>query len=136
MTSPPMKITDLKTNDDVAAEWSAADRAFRAERERTSLAHAISLIVLRNRTDHGLSQRALGNRLGMTQPHVSRIESGDANPSMDTLFTLSASLGIELAISIQPAGASLQLVAKQALTTPLHVPIDTPRVSILVAARA
>ena len=133
--SPPMKITDLKTNDDVVAEWSATDPEFRAERERTSLAHAVSLIVLRYRTDNALSQRALGDLLGMTQPQVSRIESGDVNPSMETLITLSASLGIELAISIHPAGTSAQLLTKEALTTPLRASVDTPRVSVLVAAR-
>ena len=129
----PMKITDLKTHDEVVAEWATTEPAFRAEWERTSLAHAISLIVLRYRSDHGLSQRALGELLGMTQPQVSRIESGDVNPSMDTLITLSARLGLELAIDIRPSETSARLLAPHVPATGMRIDVDTPRASIVVA---
>ena len=122
----------------VIADLLAKDPEFRASMERTSLASAIGLIVYAYRRERGLSQTALGKILGMPQPQVSRIESGEVNPSMDTLITLSEKLGLELAIDIRPAGATAKLVSKAATAAPFPMSstLDTKRVSVLVAARA
>ena len=69
----------------------------------------------------------------MTQPQVSRIESGDVNPSMDTLITLSARLGLELAIDIRPSETPARLLAPHVPAMAMRVDVDTPRVSIVVA---
>ena len=131
-------LSEYIPNEEIDARDLATSPAYRAEAERTSLANAISLIVLRYRTERGLSQTALGKILGMPQPQVSRIESGDVNPSMDTLITLSEKLGLELAIDIRPAGATAKLVSKAAHAAPFPMSsaLDTKRVSVLVAARA
>lgn len=137
MPEPRLHQSRFVSHADHVAEQLATDPAYRAEAERTSLANAISLIVLRYRTERGLSQTALGRILGMPQPQVSRIESGDVNPSMDTLITLSEKLGLELAIDIRPAGATAKLVSKAATAAPfpMRSTLDTKRVSVLVAAR-
>ena len=130
--------TALVPHERVIADLLAKDPEFSASMERTSLASAIGLIVYSIRRERGLSQTALGKILGMPQPQVSRIESGDVNPSMDTLITLSEKLGLELAIDIRPAGTTARLVAKaaQAAPFPMRSALDTERVSVLVAARA
>ena len=53
------KLSDLRTARHVRAE-DLRDPEIRAEYERTALAHAVAMRVLKYRTDHGLSQSALG----------------------------------------------------------------------------
>ena len=52
------------------------DAAARERWERTALARAVAIAVIRYRAEHRLSQRALGKQLGMPQPHVARLELG------------------------------------------------------------
>jgi ribosome-binding protein aMBF1 (putative translation factor) len=129
-----MKLSDMKTSDELRAEALRNDPAFRAEWERTALARAIALAVVRFRTDRGLSQRGLASLLGMTQPQVARIERGDVNPSMDTLVRVAAGLGIELTINVTPANHKPRLVTKRALTDKMVGGIHTERANVLVAA--
>jgi ribosome-binding protein aMBF1 (putative translation factor) len=105
-----VKLSDLKTNDAVIARKLSEDPAFRAEWERTALGRAVALTVVGYRGDHGLSQRGLARRLGMTQPQVARLERGDVNPSIETLIRLVAALGIELDIDLRPADRRSKLV--------------------------
>ena len=129
-----MKLTDLKTSDELLVEQLRDDPEFRAEWERTALARAIALAVVRFRTDRGLSQRGLAAVLGMSQPQVARLEKGDVNPTMDTLVRVAAGLGIELTINVTPARQKPRLVTKHALTDKLVGGIHTERADVLVAA--
>jgi transcriptional regulator with XRE-family HTH domain len=129
-----MKLTDLKTSDELLAEQLRDDPEFRAEWERTALARAIAVAVVRFRTDRGLSQRGLAAVLGIAQPQVARLEKGDVNPSMDTLVRVAAGLGIELTINVTPAKQKPRLVTKHALTDKLVGEIHTERADVLVAA--
>ena len=101
-----MKLTDLKSHRDVVREH-LSDPEYRAEHERTALARAVALEVTKYRADHGLSQRALAVRLGMQQPAIARLESGDVTPSLATLVRLSKTLGVEFHVDITPAGLAL-----------------------------
>lgn len=92
-------------------EWMH-DPAHRAEWERTALARAIAIEVIRYRSDHGLSQTALARMLGMKQPAISRLEIGETNPSWDTLVRLSDVLGLEFLVDIAPAGKRAKLVGE------------------------
>jgi hypothetical protein len=67
------KLSDLRTARHVRAE-DLRDPEIRAEYDRTALAHAVAMRVLKYRTDHGLSQSALGRELGMAQPAIARLE--------------------------------------------------------------
>ncbi|MGH2868369.1 MAG: helix-turn-helix domain-containing protein, partial [Solirubrobacteraceae bacterium] len=94
-----MKLSELKTNDEILQE-ELQDPEFRAVWERTALARAVALAIVRYRGDHGLSQRDLAERLDMKQPQVARLELGEVNPSMETLMRVSAQLGIEFTIDV------------------------------------
>lgn len=76
------------------------DPEFRREWERTALARAVAIEVIRYRAEHGISQTELGRRLGMHQPAIARLEEGEHNPSIDMLRRLSEKLGIDLNINI------------------------------------
>jgi ribosome-binding protein aMBF1 (putative translation factor) len=106
-----MKLSDLKNDDDLLGEQLGADPAFRAEWERTALARAVALELVRYRAEHGLSQRALAERLGMKQPNVARLELGEINPKIETLMLLSSRLGLEFKIDIRPEAEPELVVA-------------------------
>ena len=129
-----MKLSELKTNDEILQE-ELQDPEFRAEWERTALARAVALAVVRYRGDHGLSQRNLAERLGMKQPQVARLELGEVNPSMETLMRVSAQLGIEFTIDVRPAGTTVYNVTKRAQANDLVGSVRTSEAEVLIAAR-
>jgi transcriptional regulator with XRE-family HTH domain len=57
---------------------------------------AVSVIELRRAA--GLTQRQLAARSGVQQADISRIEAGDANPTLATIAALAYALGAELAL--------------------------------------
>jgi len=71
--------------------------------ERTALARAVANSVVRYRTEHGMSQRALAAKLGWKPSQVARLELGEHNPGMETLTHLAQRLGLRFAMEIGPA---------------------------------
>jgi len=63
--------------------------------------------VLRDRVEHDLSQIGLGSRLGVSQPHVAKLERGDQAPSLATLARLAQRLGLEFHIDVTPTTVCL-----------------------------
>lgn len=60
---------------------------------QVGLARAIRKI----RTDAGLSQKDLAQRLGLDPSQMSRLEHGDANPTWGTVKRIAAALDVTLA---------------------------------------
>ncbi|MDQ6838117.1 MAG: helix-turn-helix domain-containing protein [Actinomycetota bacterium] len=89
-------------------ERDLVDPEYRAEYERTRFANEVAIRVICYRAAHGLTQTALGRLVGMRQPHVARLESGDHEPSVSTLARLSAALGVDFTLAITPAGVRLE----------------------------
>ncbi len=106
-----MKLSEMKTNAELLAE-QMADPAFRAEWERTAVARAVALHLVRYRSERDLSQRDLAGLLDMEQPQVARLESGDVNPTLGTLMRLAGALGIEFTIDVRPTARKARLVTK------------------------
>lgn len=134
LSSHRMKLSDLKTNDELLAQELRDDPEFRAEWERTALGRFLALELVQFRADRGLTQRELAAQLGMPQPQVARLERGERNPSMDTLVRIAAGLGIELTINVTPAKRKPRLVTKTALTSKKVGDLHTERADILLAA--
>jgi transcriptional regulator with XRE-family HTH domain len=130
-----MKLSELKTNDELIAEQLRTDPEFRAEWERTAFGRAVAVAIVRYRAQHDLSQRDLAKRLGMKQPQVARLELGEVNPSIDTLMRISSQLGIEFTIDVRPAGSPVRNVTKQAQAKNLVGAYGTDEAELLVAAR-
>ncbi len=131
----PMKLSELKTNDELIAQQLRTDPEFRAEWERTALARAVAVAIVGYRAEHELSQRELAERLGMKQPQVARLELGEVNPRMETLMRISARLGIEFTIDVRPAGAPVHNVTKRAQANDLVGSVRASEAEVLVAAR-
>jgi DNA-binding XRE family transcriptional regulator len=105
-----VKLSDLITAEELH-ERDMADPDYRAEHERTRFANDVAIRVLRYRTEHGLTQTAFGRLVGMRQPHVARLESGDHEPSLSTLVRLASALGEDFSVDIKPGGARLRRIA-------------------------
>jgi ribosome-binding protein aMBF1 (putative translation factor) len=96
-----MKLSDLTSADEVKAE-ALKDPAVRSEWDRTAVAREVASRVVRYRVEHGLSQAQLGAKLGVSQPYIARLESGDQSPTLATLARLAQRLGLEFHIDVTP----------------------------------
>jgi DNA-binding XRE family transcriptional regulator len=78
-----------------ADEHAAAYDAARAELLLGQMVHD-------RRVELGLTQADLAERAGMTQPQLSRLESGGATPTVPLLARLAAALDADLDIAFRP----------------------------------
>jgi transcriptional regulator with XRE-family HTH domain len=92
--------------DDLVAERCASDPEFRDYWERTALARAVAIAVIRYRSEHGLSQRALARHMGMPYSQIARLELGEHNPSIETLQRLAKGLGRRFIVAVAPDQAT------------------------------
>lgn len=90
--------------------------------------------MLAYRTEHGLSQRALAKKLGMTQPQLARLEAGEHNPTIDTLARLAQTLDIEFAIDVHPRQRTPRLLSGRARRGNAIASYQTDTGTILLAA--
>jgi len=103
-----------KTFDTLVGEEQLADPGFRADWQRLAPAREFATALLRFRADHALSQRELAKRLGVSQPRVVKLESGEHNPGIDTIINAVRQLGIEFVLDVAPAGRKPALVTARA----------------------
>jgi len=109
------KSTD-KTFGEIVAEDLNADEEFRGEWLRLTVARQFAAMLIGYRSDHDLSQTALGERLALSQPRVAQLESGEKNPDMDTIINVVQKLGTEFAIDVAPAERTSWVFTKRART--------------------
>ncbi len=128
-----MKLTDLKTSEQVLAEELRAPE-FKREWDRTALARAVALKVLAYRTEHALSQRDLAKQLDMTQPQLARLEAGEHNPTIDTLARLAQALDTEFAIDVHPHQRPPRLLSARARGKNTIASYRTDTAAVLLAA--
>jgi transcriptional regulator with XRE-family HTH domain len=109
------------------------DPEFRREWNRLRLANAVSLELVKHRAKHGLTQTALGRRLGMNQSAIARLEAAEHNPTFETLCRLSGALGIEFLVDIAPAGHRRRWVNKSAERSGETIDLDGSQILIAAA---
>lgn len=103
-----------KNFDALVAEEQLADPSFKAEWQRLAPAREFAATLLRYRAEHELSQRALAERLGVSQPRIVKLESGEHNPEVDTIINAVRRLGIEFVLDVSPADRKPVLVTARA----------------------
>lgn len=96
-----VKVSELPDADAIHERHMREDPEYAREYERTRFANEVAIMVLKYRTEHGLSQSQLARRLGMRQPNVARLESGEHEPSLATLARLSGVLGLGFDIKVE-----------------------------------
>ena len=92
----------MKTFEEVLAK-QMQDPEFRAEWERQEPEFAVIRAILDARIAKKLSQKQLSELTGINQADISRIENGNANPSIRTLQRLAEGLGMKLKLEFVPA---------------------------------
>ena len=132
MTKPRAKNAKPVAHEDLLRAQLAADPEFAEEWERLALARHVAVELIRYRSENGLSQRALAEQLGVSQPRVVELESGEKNPQFETLAHIVAATGIEFAISFAPVGTDAKLVGKAVKAGGAHAYAGT---AVLVASR-
>jgi DNA-binding XRE family transcriptional regulator len=121
----------IKTAHEVLAAALEADPEFAAEWERLAMARMVAARLIAYRSENGLSQRELAKCLGVSQPRVVELESGEKNPQIETLVKIAAKTGLEFVIDIAPIGQEPKLVGKAVKDTTAHIYAGA---SVLVAA--
>jgi len=74
---------------------------------------AVAQRLKARRVEKGLSINELARQAGVAKSNLARLEAGDGNPSLETLWALSDALGINARELIEPQTAGLRLMPAQ-----------------------
>ena len=74
------------------------DPEIKAEYDKMEPEYSIIQALIETRKISGLTQKELSKLTGIAQPDISRIENGNANPSIKTLQKLAAAMDKKLKI--------------------------------------
>ena len=75
---------------------------FRKEYETLEIEDTIIQTLIDARKSSGLTQKQLSEKTGITQSDISKLENGNANPSIRTLKRLSNAMGMKLKVEFLP----------------------------------
>ena len=78
------------------------DTDFRKEYEALEPEFAIIQAIIDARKECGITQKELSARTGIAQADISKLENGNANPSLKTLCRLAAGMGLKMKIEFSP----------------------------------
>jgi len=84
-------------------EIQMKDPEFKAEYDALEPEFAIIQAIIDARKKSDLTQKELSERTGITQADISKLENGNANPSLRTLRRLAKGLGMRLKLEFIPA---------------------------------
>lgn len=73
----------------------------KSEYDDLKVLYDIKREIIRLRLEQGLSQKELADKMNTKQSAISRLESGEYNPSIEFLAKIANALGKELQISFQ-----------------------------------
>jgi len=77
------------------------DRKVKEAYEKLGPEFAVIEMIIRKRIEKGLSQKELARKIGTKQSAISRLESGNYNPSLSFLQKVSEALDARLKISLK-----------------------------------
>ncbi len=79
------------------------DENFKKEYDALEPEFAIIRAMIDARRETGLTQKELSERTGIAQSDISKLENGNANPSLRTLRRLAEGMGMQLKVEFVPA---------------------------------
>ncbi len=83
------------------------DPEFRREYEALQPERAVIQAIIDARQRAGLTQKELSERTGIAQGDISKLENGNANPSIRTLQRLASGMGMTLKVEFLPDSAAV-----------------------------
>ena len=78
------------------------DPELRAEYEALEPEFSIIQAMIDARKASGLTQKQLSEKTGIAQADISKLENGNANPSLKTLQRLASAMGMKMKIEFVP----------------------------------
>ena len=78
------------------------DENFKKEYEALEPEFAIIRAMIDARRERGMTQKELSERTGIAQGDISKLENGNANPSLRTLKRLAEGMGMQLKLEFIP----------------------------------
>ena len=81
------------------------DPEFKAEWDALEPERQIMRAIIEGRDERDLTQKQLAEVTGIAQADISKLENGNANPSLRTLQRLAAGMGMQVKIEFIPAPA-------------------------------
>lgn len=82
-----------------------ANPEFKAEYDALEPEFQIIQAIVDARNHSGLTQKQLSEKTGIAQADISKLENGNANPSLRTLQRLAAGMGMRVKIEFQSTNA-------------------------------
>lgn len=86
------------------------DPGIRREYEALQAEHAVNQAMIDARQKSGMTQKELAERTGIAQADISKLEHGNANPSIRTLQRLAKGMGMVLKIEFAPEKAKASMM--------------------------
>lgn len=78
-----------------------ADPKTRKEYDKLAPRYAIISALISARTEKGLTQKELAQKIGTKQSAIARLESGNVNPSLEFLQKIAQVMGYQLTIQLK-----------------------------------
>jgi DNA-binding XRE family transcriptional regulator len=91
----------MNNYDEIKKALFVKDKDLEVEYNKLQPIYEIKEQLIRIRIEQGLSQADLAKKIGTQQSAISRLESGDCNPSIELLSKVAQALGKEVHITIQ-----------------------------------
>lgn len=97
-TRGPIRIMKASVSFHQIKEELLQDEEFRIEYERLQPRYQAIAQIIKARQEQNMTQAELARRVGTQKSNISRLESGNYNPSLDFLVKVARSLGKNVSI--------------------------------------
>lgn len=96
-----------------AAQRRRAGRSaeYREEQDRLAPYEALARMIIARRIRYGLTQEQLADRMGTSVPAISRLESGQHRPNVETLEKLGQAFGERIVLGFEDSTGARELAA-------------------------
>ncbi|OFI05971.1 transcription factor [Clostridium acetireducens DSM 10703] len=94
-------MSRASVNFSIIKEELMKDNEFKDEYEKLKPRYELISEVIKARRELNLTQEELASRIGTQKSNISRLESGNYNPSLDFLSKLAKGLGKEIHIELR-----------------------------------
>ena len=81
------------------------DPEFKAEWDALEPEYNIKMAIITARRASGMTQTQLADRCGIAQGDISNLETGECNPTLNTLQRLAAAMDMRLKLEFVPASS-------------------------------
>lgn len=99
-TRGPIRIMKASVSFHQIKEELMQDEEFRIEYERLQPRYQAIAQIIKARQEQNMTQAELARRVGTQKSNISRLESGNYNPSLDFLVKVARSLGKNVSIRL------------------------------------